>query len=814
MSLITNTFMLPDTLFILKHLFRLFLRQFSNDVLEAKTFIEGKIENNIVQYKEFGVVDSLDHDEPPSDFSETAETEVSNLPVKEDVYLQQSKRSIFFKKCQTIFESENNCASKLNQAIDKEANVLYSPQFAQYILNNWCGILPLWTGINLGDQGRHGESLAYSDWSKSFSQRACVKDPPKTQGIIEFHNKSVKHVTQNSKRDRVDKVIGNLFVAKKSKSRQYEIALSRKRHASVSKKKDTMPKKISRENWRKKKQSHGPGFFQKNFIPKASKILEEWEKLSVIPWGGDFLDSTDFVKLINTCTLDNIFQILYTFYALNMHQTRKIFDSDHDLVKKISEVHQLLLTESFFEAKYFWLTSICNLSPTIDSGVLDIYGTDKEISFFHIRHLFRRSYHFQCSSYCCPSNMSDEGSNSDEVSNMTLHVPNTVGDISIEASIREWEEGTSQNALVSCKDRFVGKTSHDEFISELDRGEEIVRCSGWRNFTDSRFVVTPPFLVFELSAQFSEKVKELDMIPKRVTVYGDSYELGGVTSFLKNRSHYVAYIPMKDEFLLYDGIPQENPVLKKYRLNCIRREISLLCFFPVEDDIDISCSNANSLPTSSTTKTSLKANSGNGNESTKAKDNSSPRTETSANSKAFVSDEPSECIDDALLAKALHQIENENSPVSYSKPRGKNYRCRSKGNNLTSIRTVEELQSSSTAQRVLVSDLVPYLHFDRDIQRLPGKRKKYMTQLWCDLIKNGLKYPLSLSISKKTGRAVIFDGNHRLTILRNKNVKWVPLKVSYFFIEDDYNDSFPLVPRTYTEDEWPSSQLRKKLASS
>ena len=64
----------------------------------------------------------------------------------------------------------------------------------------------------------------------------------------------------------------------------------------------------------KKKQSHGPGFFQKNFSPKASKTLEEWGKLSVIPWGGDLLDSTGFVKLINTCTLDNIFQ--YTIHLL------------------------------------------------------------------------------------------------------------------------------------------------------------------------------------------------------------------------------------------------------------------------------------------------------------------------------------------------------------------------------------------------------------------------------------------------------------------------------------------------------------------
>ena len=87
--------------------------------------------------------------------------------------------------------------------------------------------------------------------------------------------------------------------------------------------------------------------------------------------------------------------------------------------------------------------------------------------------------------------MSNEGSNSDEVSNMISHLPNTVGDISIETSIREWEEGTSQNALVSCKDRFVGKPSHGEFISELDRGEEVVRCSGWRNFTPFLFSNSP-----------------------------------------------------------------------------------------------------------------------------------------------------------------------------------------------------------------------------------------------------------------------------------------------------------------------------------
>ena len=84
--------------------------------------------------------------------------------------------------------------------------------------------------------------------------------------------------------------------------------------------KDTMPKKISHENWRAKKKEavHGPGFFQKKFSPKASKTLEEWEKLSIIPWGGDFLDSTDFVKLINMCTLRTLRNFLRNIPSFNI----------------------------------------------------------------------------------------------------------------------------------------------------------------------------------------------------------------------------------------------------------------------------------------------------------------------------------------------------------------------------------------------------------------------------------------------------------------------------------------------------------------
>ena len=94
-----------------------------------------------------------------------------------------------------------------------------------------------------------------------------------------MHNKSVKHISPNSKRDRVDKVISNLCVAKKSKHRQFTIELSRKRPATGNLKvKDTMPKKISVEKWAKRGKkmiSQGPGFFQSNMKQKRSKSLED-----------------------------------------------------------------------------------------------------------------------------------------------------------------------------------------------------------------------------------------------------------------------------------------------------------------------------------------------------------------------------------------------------------------------------------------------------------------------------------------------------------------------------------------------------------
>ena len=167
---------------------------------------------------------------------------------------------------------------------------------------------------------------------------------------------------------------------------------------------------------------------------------------------------------------------------------------------------------------------------------------------------------------------------------------------------------------------------------------------------------------------------------------------------------------------------------------------------------------------------------------------------------------------DALLAKVLSEMDKEEHD-SYLRPRGKNYRF-TKPKSEKKEQTNKEVQCATSAQWVRVEELKKYLHFDRDIQTLSGKGKQYMDELWSEIEKSGLKNPLSLSVSKKTGRAVIFDGNHRLTIFKNKNVEWFPLKVSYFFIEDDFDKSFSFVPCIYDEDNWPSKPTPRNIGFS
>ena len=596
MSLLANSGNLNDIFETCRHMFVLLLCKSRSECHASKQFLEMKM-SDIESFKQ----DSLKNNSFDS-FENIAEEKQDNsdtgqLPLKEETYLQQSKRSLYYKKCKNIFDEVQTGIQKkqeLQNFDSEDVNALYSPAYAEYFLNNWCGLLPFWTSLHLGDQGRHGCTDVYVRWSNKFSSCDCVRDPPKTQGIVEFHQKSVKHITMNSKRQRLDDVVANLFIFKKSKLRQLEISKSRKKVSEVEKDKvkDSVSSKIVTEKWRKKKQHKGPGYFQKNRkLDSGKRQQEEWEKLPIIPWGGSYyLASGQKITLYHTCTIDNFLQVLLVFYSLNINQMQRLFTSRDPLVRKVSEVLQLLLTNDFEAAKFCWLTEICNLSPNPKGNILNAFGTDKQLIMYPIRAMFLRTYEYSsCSSEKCPLNSFDV--KHDNFSDMTLHLPDVETEDAgmIEQSIREWELGISTKAMISCKGEYAKEPDHRDYISENDKNRTIIRCSGWRTPLHIKFVTKPPFLVFDISAVFRDQIKDLSYIPYDIYAYDDKYRFGGASSYVQHRSHYVGYICLSNnDILFYDGLPSRNPILQKYPHKNIQGDISLLFYFPYDhsDNID------------------------------------------------------------------------------------------------------------------------------------------------------------------------------------------------------------------------------------
>ena len=77
------------------------------------------------------------------------------------------------------------------------------------------GLAPLWTNLLLGDIGRHGTSIIYRNWSAKYDKQQCIISATKTQGFIEKHHQSLKHIFLDEKNARIDLVIPQLYRSKK-----------------------------------------------------------------------------------------------------------------------------------------------------------------------------------------------------------------------------------------------------------------------------------------------------------------------------------------------------------------------------------------------------------------------------------------------------------------------------------------------------------------------------------------------------------------------------------------------------------------------
>ena len=80
---------------ILEHLFKVLLSKFSDDCADAKNYLDEKPQSDIEKIKELKRTNSTTSNQLESEETEIEAIE-NEFPIREDVYLQQSKCSIYF----------------------------------------------------------------------------------------------------------------------------------------------------------------------------------------------------------------------------------------------------------------------------------------------------------------------------------------------------------------------------------------------------------------------------------------------------------------------------------------------------------------------------------------------------------------------------------------------------------------------------------------------------------------------------------------------------------------------------------------------
>ena len=170
-------------------------------------------------------------------FDSDEEQEMGNGDNDDDKVFKSCKRSKFYDLAKDIEKS-------IKQNMETEdTSVYYSLPFLEYIINHMIGLAPLRTNLLLGDIGRHGTSIIYRNWTAKYDKQQCIINATKTQGFIEKHHQSLKHIFLDEKNARIDLVIPQLYRSKKVLHRQYAIQCTRlsqrtpKRSRNVVKKK-------------------------------------------------------------------------------------------------------------------------------------------------------------------------------------------------------------------------------------------------------------------------------------------------------------------------------------------------------------------------------------------------------------------------------------------------------------------------------------------------------------------------------------------------------------------------------------------------
>jgi len=270
---------------------------------------------------------------------------------------------------------------------------------------------------------------------------------------------------------------------------------------------------------------------------------EQWEKnsssqpkeghsvinsINLLPYGGQIMHRNTQIRILNSCSVDNQIQILYTVY--NLYPTvaqflKQLHEADNLTAGVILRIFASLDHKKYAQAKEIALLQLLRLKPVIDAELngWNLFDSEDRV-LMSISDLAKIRQHYECTNPIC--NISGETVIAFSAS-MVLHSP------------LELEEMFNNSQTNKCCEG-CNKGQSSKWISWLRSG-------------------APILLRFALVDTRDRGATE-DMIPIFYNLLGERYLVKAYTVHI--RDHFTTVFKHDSKMYIYDGLTHNS--LKRY----------------------------------------------------------------------------------------------------------------------------------------------------------------------------------------------------------------------------------------------------------
>ena len=290
---------------------------------------------------------SLAHLEDCFEGSEDVDNEEYLTPTDPDASTEAIpiKKSLFYDVFKTDWEKFKG---SLKVSVKKIKSKYYQPELIEVLVNNYLGLVPLWSGLMMGDLKRHAKDETTSN---SMTTKEETRD---TNTCVENYFGNVKKRVEAGKRLRPANFVRQQFSMVSGQIAEIKTKLPHEfydRHSSS--RKDRVNDETDVEQWFKRKKKTSAYFSRK----KTKKQQDDVSLTTIQPphWGGSTTYKECQITLTDTCPIDNLLYV-----AMKLMEGRDFtMEIRGPLSHILQQMYELVKRQDWTTAKIMWLEQMC-----------------------------------------------------------------------------------------------------------------------------------------------------------------------------------------------------------------------------------------------------------------------------------------------------------------------------------------------------------------------------------------------------------------------------------------------------------------------